>query len=125
VLKLPEELPRQNPQALVAEEPRVVLDVHYAADTRDRERILLVFEGVAEAARHLAHLFLGTPALHQGGLVDHERRRLVLPGKLVYSPCGSLQPRFVVFQVSYLPGGLDGPICYLNHRFSPHLGRTL
>src|SRR3712207_7805994 len=64
VLELPEEPPRQHAQRLVAKEPGVALDVHDAAGTRDGERFLLVLEGLAEAAYHLAHLFLGKPAPH-------------------------------------------------------------
>src|SRR5215211_566542 len=118
VLELAQETSGQDSQVFVAEEPRVVLDAHDAADARYRERILLVLESIAEAAHHLADLLPGTPALRQCGFVDHERRRLVLGGELLNPPGGPLQPWVVVFKVFYLPGGLDGPIRYLNHGFS-------
>src|SRR5215216_390270 len=124
VLELAQETSGQDPQVFVAEEPRVALDAHDAADPWYRERILLVLEGLAKAAHHLADLVPGTPALGQRSLVDHERRRLVLRGELLYPSGGPLQPPVVVFQVFYLPGGLDGPIRYLNHRFSSVFGEN-
>ena len=84
----------------------------------DRKRLFLVLEGVAEAAYQLAHLLARTPARSQGRLVDHERSRLVLSGELVRPRGGPLEPPVVVLQVSYLPGGFDGPVCYLNHSLS-------
>src|SRR5215218_2559144 len=124
VLELAQETSGQDPQVFVAEEPRVALHAHDAADPRYRERILLVLESLAEAAHHLADLLPGTPALGQRSLVDHERRRLVLRGELLYPPGGPLQPPVVVLQVLYLPGGLGGPIRYLNHRFSSVFGEN-
>jgi hypothetical protein len=68
--------------------------------------VILVLERLAELANQATDLILTTSALHQGGLVDHQRGLGTPAGDPVEPARRPLEPFVVVLEVPDLPGRL-------------------